>query len=654
MRRRCIFVLLAAAAGCSGSTPTGDAPVHTIGGTISGLVGTGLRLENNGRDAIGPVHDGAFGFPTRLPQGSTFAVTVKAAPTSPSQRCAVAGGNGVVATADISSVAVTCTTLRAVRGTVIGLLGTGLILQNEGGDDLSIASSGTFTFPTLLSEGSGYSVTVKSNPSSPPQRCTVAAGTGSVGTTDVDGVVVTCKTLHTVGGTVTGLQGSGLVLQNLGADDLPVASDGRFAFNTSALEGASYAVSVKSAPVSPTQRCAISGASGQVGAADVTSVVVTCATLHTVGGTVIGLTGTGLVLQNLNSDDVRVDMDGLFTFPTALVAGSPYSVRVATQPSSPVNSCAVTSADSGVVGSSDVTNLVVTCFSTGTGTWAEFPLSSSRRHAPHSITAGPDGNLWFTEYLANLVGRITPAGLITEFVLGDLPSPSGITTGPDGALWFAKETGSIGRIATDGTVAEFPAEYMPSAIATGPDANLWFTELGYGGGIGRMTPAGIVTNFPLGDGNTYPTGIAAGPDGALWFVEHNTAKVGRMTTSGELTEFQLPGGAPQAITAGPDGNLWFTMDVTFPWIGRITPAGSFTLFAVPFLSSPRGIASGPDGNIWFTDYVGNNIGRITMAGAVTLFPIPTAACSPGSITAGPDGALWFTEDGAEKIGRLLP
>ncbi len=51
--------------------------------------------------------------------------------------------------------------------------------------------------------------------------------------------------------------------------------------------------------------------------------------------------------------------------------------------------------------------------------------------------AGPDGNLWFAEYEINKIGRITPGGTITEFLLPTAPAyPLNIATGPDGNLWF--------------------------------------------------------------------------------------------------------------------------------------------------------------------------------------------------------------------------
>jgi hypothetical protein len=111
---------------------------------------------------------------------------------------------------------------------------------------------------------------------------------------------------------------------------------------------------------------------------------------------------------------------------------------------------------------------------------------------------------------------------------------------------------------------------------------------------------------------------------------------------------------------GPDGNLWFT-EQGANRIGRITTSGNFTEYPLPPTSSqPTIIVVGPDGNLWFTEQSGNQIGRITPTGAIAEFPVPTASSNLIGITAGPDGDLWFAEFGglagtpAGKIGRLPP
>src|SRR5262249_43079039 len=70
----------------------------------------------------------------------------------------------------------------------------------------------------------------------------------------------------------------------------------------------------------------------------------------------------------------------------------------------------------------------------------EFPIPAADSN-PFGITRGPDGNLWFTESLAGRIGRITPAGVVTEFSAGITPGgqPAEITAGPDGNLWFTEQ-----------------------------------------------------------------------------------------------------------------------------------------------------------------------------------------------------------------------
>jgi hypothetical protein len=86
----------------------------------------------------------------------------------------------------------------SVGGTVSGLAGTGLVLQNHGGDDLDIIANGDFVFTTPIAEGSTYNVSVKTQPSSPGQFCTVNNGSGTLNSGDVSDVSVSCTTLENI------------------------------------------------------------------------------------------------------------------------------------------------------------------------------------------------------------------------------------------------------------------------------------------------------------------------------------------------------------------------------------------------------------------------------------------------------------------------
>lgn len=167
-----------------------------------------------------------------------------------------------------------------IGGNVSGLAGSGLVLQQTGGDDLPIAADGPFAFATPLVEGSLYSVTVSVQPSDPAQTCAVANGNGTVTGADVTDIEVTCSTTptYTIGGTVSGLAGSGLVLQQDGGDNLAITANGNFTFATPLFDGRPYAVSVFAQPANPAQTCTVSNAAGTIDGANVDNVAVTCTT----------------------------------------------------------------------------------------------------------------------------------------------------------------------------------------------------------------------------------------------------------------------------------------------------------------------------------------------------------------------------------------
>ncbi|TMH88379.1 MAG: hypothetical protein E6H45_00665 [Betaproteobacteria bacterium] len=165
----------------------------------------------------------------------------------------------------------------AIGGTIANLTGSGLVLQLNGGSNLPVNANATaFTFITQLAAGAMYNVSVLTQPTSPSQTCTVSNGSGNVGSASVASISISCATKSfTIGGTVSGLSGSGLVLNN-GGDNLPIGGNGAFTFSTPILSGANYAVTVLSQPTGPAQTCNVVSGLGTVGAGNVTSVRVFC------------------------------------------------------------------------------------------------------------------------------------------------------------------------------------------------------------------------------------------------------------------------------------------------------------------------------------------------------------------------------------------
>jgi hypothetical protein len=172
-------------------------------------------------------------------------------------------------------------TTYTVGGNVSGLTGAGLVLQDNGGNNLSVAASGNFAFSVALGSGTAYNVTVLTQPSG--QNCSVTNGSGTA-TANVTTVQVACtnsvQTTYTIGGTVSGLTGSGLVLQNDGGDNLAISASGGFTFSSPVAGGQAYNVTVLTQPSNPAQNCAVGNGSGTANA-NVSNVQVACTTVLT-------------------------------------------------------------------------------------------------------------------------------------------------------------------------------------------------------------------------------------------------------------------------------------------------------------------------------------------------------------------------------------
>jgi hypothetical protein len=259
-----------------------------------------------------------------------------------------------------------------IGGTITGLTGT-VVLQNNGTNSTSISTDGNFIFANPAASGSSYSVTIQTQPAN--QTCSITNGIGIVGQTNVSNIGIVCSTnSYTVGGTVAGLSGT-VTLQNNGVNLTPVSTNGAFTFSIPVAQGSPYNVTVTNQPA--TQTCTVGNGTGIMGAGNVTNVNVTCAVnTYTVGGTVSGLTGT-VVLQNNATNTTSISANGSYTFSTPIAQGALYNVSVLTQPSG--QNCTLTN-NSGTVGSSNITNVGVTCLtmlpttiSAGTGT---IPVSS--------------------------------------------------------------------------------------------------------------------------------------------------------------------------------------------------------------------------------------------------------------------------------------
>lgn len=363
-----------------------------VAGTIAGLAGSGLVLRLTLGDVTEdlPIAQGApsFTFATVGLPGEAYRVEVQAAPSVPSQQCSVDRDHGTLGSADVTDVAVTCKTPRAVSGTVSGLAGSGLVLRllidNVPAEDLPVPkgmSAFAFTHPVV--SGASFQVAIRDAPGSPAQTCAVQRGGGQMPDADVTDVAVVCSTqLFQIRGTATGLRGQGLMLQNAGSL-LAVSADGPFVFTSP--DGQPFDVGVMAQPQRPWQTCEVSATGrGTLAGADVDGVTVTCTTnRYTVSASLAGYVGSGLALGLAGQPDLLPPAGATRVDLATLESGSDYRVEVRTLPTAPSETCTV-DAPVGQLQGGAVT-VAVTCHAT----WQSVAAGSN-----HSLGVARDGTLW--------------------------------------------------------------------------------------------------------------------------------------------------------------------------------------------------------------------------------------------------------------------
>lgn len=250
---------------------------------------------------------------------------------------------------------------------------------------------------------------------------------------------------------------------------------------------------------------------------------------------------------------------------------------------------------------------------------------------------------------------------------GKLDSPASIAAGSDQTMWIANagplhqrgpERFAVGRVGLAGRYSLFRTTGETYGVTVLADGTAFATEP-YTSRIARITPAGIVTEFPTPTRDAGPASIATGPDGNAWFTETGlggTAAVARITPDGRITEFPVPrlpylGTTVPAdlgtIVAGQDDRLWFATGLG---AGSITTTGDAVTFSLPEPASPAGIVAAADGSLWVTQSSLPRVDRLTATGELDPLALPDDADGV-SIAAGPDGAMYFTQSTGHTLWR---
>jgi uncharacterized repeat protein (TIGR03803 family) len=604
----------------------------------------------------------------------------------------------------------------SVGGKVSGLASGGMFtLLNNNADSLGIAADGAFTFTTALDANAGYAVSVGTEPTG--QACTVTGGTGTIGTANINNVMVACSDqTYSLGGVVQGLSGTGLVLAN-GGTTLSVPSGAQtFTFPNAIAFGSSYGISVRAQPTGLV--CVVSAGSGFMPANPIASIVVSCTPqTFTIGGTITGLGSfTGIVLAN-GTDTLAIPANATsFTMPASVGIGAPYSVAIA-QPS-PAMNCSVANG-SGVIPAANVTNIAVTCTPRVASVLHSFAGPPSDGDNPWwgTLLLAKDGNFYGMTYQGGsndlgAVFKVTPAGvetLLWSFGNGnDGNSPYGsLIQGSDGNFYGMT---NLGGLYARGTVFKItPAgvesvlwsfggtndgAYPFGSLIEGSDGNFYGTAYVTVANIScgtvfRITPAGVETvlwTFGNGTDGQFPYGtLIFGADGNFYGLTdgggvNGKGTIFRITPAGAETVLWSFGGSGDGavpfskLTLATDGNFYgLTLEGganSWGTIFKFTPDGTETVLH-SFTGGADGgqpegsLLEGSDGNFYgtaeFGGMTGNgNIFQVTPGGAVTLLWSFGSSATDGSVPRGdlilgPGGALYcMTEGGGvNNLGAVV-
>jgi 6-phosphogluconolactonase len=494
---------------------------------------------------------------------------------------------------------------------VTGVSGVGVVLRNNGGNDLTVATPGTYPFTTAVVAGSGYDVTVLSHPSSPVQVCTVTSPLGSMPAANLT-VAVSCVAAYTIGGTIQGdstiaVSGIGPILQNNSGDDLfiPVLPGGgapvNFKFNIP-VAGGNYNVIQLSRAKSPGQTCdgttpgsLISpAASGAVSANVILTITCVAANIAPKSAYVTNST------DNTVSAYVINPTTGVLTAGAALTTGAqPYSVSV-----------------------------------DPTGRFAYVANHSSSNISAYSI--GGTGAL--TAIDAN--GAVTG----TQSTIAAGTYPISVTVHPSGKFAYVvnESSASISAYSIDTT----------SGALSAIDAN----------GAVTGTQATIATG-------TNPYAVTIDPLGKFAYVaNYNDGTISAYTinqTSGALTAMTsspfTAGTGPSSIAIDPTGKFAVVannvgnnvMSYTIDSSGILTLKSTTGVIA---LSAPRSVAINP--NTGGYAYVANAGGGTTGITAYTINPDGTltagasyaAGTTPISVNVDPSGQFVYVANLGSPYG----
>jgi sugar lactone lactonase YvrE len=352
---------------------------------------------------------------------------------------------------------------------------------------------------------------------------------------------------------------------------------------------------------------------------------------YTVGGSVSGLTGAGLVLLDNGADGLNLPANGSFHFATPLASGASYLVTVSADPTGGIQTCVVTNA-SGTVVSSPIEDVTVTCMASGISLLAgqlggpgniDGPVASARFDGASltALTIAPSGVIYLADIFGAVIRSVSIDGMVST---------------------VAGTRGVIGNVDGTGPAAQFRS---PSGITADPAGNIFITdEAAYV--VREMTAAGNVTTFAgmpgiqgAADGTgssasfSEPFAISTNATGELYIDDSFSLRL--ISPGAAVTTLQAPLGDTYDIAVDGLGTVYFTDQNGFVSVrspsglvsilaGSNTPGSRDGTGAAAQFNTPTGIAMNANGGVYVADTLNDTVRVVTPGGVVT-----TLAGQPG-------------------------
>ncbi|TSD54660.1 hypothetical protein FFI97_025110 [Variovorax sp. KBS0712] len=409
---------------------------------------------------------------------------------------------------------------------------------------------------------------------------------------------------YKISGVVSGLDGESIVLKNSGGDDLVVASDGRFSFNTPIVEGGDYAVSVGARPL--WKLCAVSNAVGKA-VSEVSNVAITCSVALAQVTTLAGTGGPGSGNGNGASAS--------FKFPYGVAFDSGGNLYVSDLGNSLIRK---------ITPDRDVTTFA----GSGQRGADNGPSPLATFSNPYSTAVDSVGNVYVADYYNHQIRKISPANDVTTLA-GSMVA--GSTDGKGSAASFRYPTG----VAVDAKDNVYVADYENNLVRKITSAGE-VTTLAGSGAMGSKDGVGKDATF------NRPVSVAVDVGGNVYVGDYDNYMIRKITPTGSVTTLAgsgTPGSAdgigrsasfsnPAGVTVDANGSV-YVADSDNQLIRRIGPTGVVTTLAgsvgkygavdgiggVALFKTPFSLAIDGSGTIYVADTFNHLIRKIT--------PMPT-------------------------------